>query len=198
MSTCQAIIRRAMRLMGVTSAGQEPAGPDAEDGMEALQSLILTIPGLILNGRWRDRSVSAAHTARESDRLTVASPGSVTLPLTVTWAGHTRHPHDLAKVQIIGAAENAGLWLYSATKGAWGQADGLENADEMPTGIEDDAGIAAQLAVNMMDEYSAQLGARTLALAMQSARSLRSRLKKFDHEIERHHHHGEPAIWDYP
>ena len=190
MSTAQSRVRAALRLMGVLTRGREPSGPDAEDGLERLQNLILALPGLQLNGVWREVAVTAAYTAREGDRCTVTSPGAVTLPTTVTdcETGCTRPPLDLAKVQIIGSVGNAGLWLYSATKGAWGQADSLELKSELPFGPEDDDGIAAILGVNMQDEYSENpLGDRTIALAQQFARSVRARLKKA--EPREHHHH---------
>lgn len=197
MSTCQDIVRRALRLLAVVPAGQEPTGTDAEDGRDALQSLILGIPGLILNGRFHERAVSTAYTAKEGERLTATGAAAITLPLTVTWDGCTRPPHDLAKVQIVGKVDNAGLWLWSATKEAWGRADGLTLESELPFGTEDDRGLGAQLAADLMDEYSATLGQRTLALAQQSARSLRARLKKYD-DLHSRHHHDEPGLCDYP
>lgn len=198
MSTAQNTVRRALRLMGVLFRGREPSGADAADGLERLQTLILALPGLQLNGVWREVAVTAAYTAREGDRCTVTAPGAVTLPLTVTpcdgeLGGCTRPPLDLAKVQIIGAVPNAGVWLYSATKGAWGQADALTLKSELPFGGEDDDGVAALLAVNMQDEYSeTPLGDRSVALAQQFARSARARLKKAeppDHRRPGYHHH---------
>ena len=182
MTTNADIIRRAHRLMGTVSAGQSPTGPDAEDSMEQLQELILELPGLLKNGRWREHATSAAYTAKEGQRLTLTAPGVVTLPATVAPYGcSTRPPMDLARVQILGAdAENAGLWVYVATKAAWSKVDGLLIGEAFPFGDEDIAGVAAQLAVNLADEYgeAAQVGERTLARAQASARSFRARFKK--------------------
>lgn len=198
MSTSQAIIRRAMRLMGVLSGGDQPTGDDAADGLEMLQSTVLDLPGLLLNGHWRERAISTAWTAIEYDRLTVTAPGVVTLPSVVSGTGCTedpfvygpctRPPHDLAKVQILGKAANLGLWVYSATKSAWGRLDALTISSELPFGSEDDAGLAAQLAVNWAEEFgaSAAAGPRTVALAQQSARSFRARFKKYDHRAVFH------------
>lgn len=181
MSTALDIVRRGLRAIGVVAAGKEPSGVDQSDGLEHLQGVILSLPGLLHNGRFREVAVSTAYTAHEGDRCTVTTPGVVTLPTVITHHGCSRPPRDLARVQILGAdAENAGLWIYSATKGSWGQADGLEISDELPFGAEDDAGLAALLAVDMASEYGdeAELGQRTIAVAQTADRSFRARLKK--------------------
>lgn len=180
MARCQDIIRRALRSMGVLQAGQEPAGPDASDGMERLQSLLLDLPGLIQNARWCEVAISAAYTAIEGARVTVTAPGVVTLPDVVTCDGRARPPLDLARIQISGTADNAGIWIYSATKAEWGRVDDLTLTDDIPFGDEDVEGLAALLAVNMSDEFgdTATIGPRTLALAGTSARSFRARFKK--------------------
>lgn len=179
MSTMRDIVRRALRLV----AG-ETGVPDGEDGADAcqrLQSVILDIPGFIHNGTWRrDRYVTTgSYTARESDRIIVTSPGVVTLPTVITGYGYPcpRQPIDLAKVQITWAA-NAGLWLYSATKAAWGRADGLQIENDHPFGPEDDDGLAAQLAVALLDEFGGEISAATTAKSNQSKASLRARFKK--------------------
>lgn len=176
MSTCLDIVRRAMRL----AAGETgvPAGREAEDALQRLQSVILGLPGLLHNGAWRDRFVSDAYTAKEFDRITVTAPGAVTLPATISEYGETRLPLDLAKVQILGSADNAGLWLYSVSKGAWGKASGLGLEDESPFGDEDDEGLAALLAVALVDEFGGEVSDATIRAATASKASLRSRFKK--------------------
>lgn len=190
MSTALDIVRRALRSIGVIAAGKAPTGADQSDGLERLQSVILGLPGLLHNGRWCEVAVSSAYTARESDRCTVTAPGVVTLPTTITCDGASRQPRDLAKAQIIGEdATNAGLWLYSASKGAWAQADALVISSEIPFGAEDDAGLAAILAVDMAAEYGdeAELGQRTVASAQIATASFRARFKK-----------SEPIDWTRP
>lgn len=194
MSTAKDIVRRALRLTGELVSGQQPSGSAAADGLELLQGLILDMPGLIMNGYWREESASTAVTAKEGRRYTVTAPGVITLPVTVTDDGCTRPPHDLAKVQIVGTAANLGTWIYSATKGAWGKVEDLTISSELPFGPEDDAGLAAQLAVEMADEYgeTAVVGPRTVARAQKSARSMRARFKKAEardpHRPSLHHH----------
>jgi hypothetical protein len=85
---------------------------------------------------------------------------------------------DCAKVQITGDAANKGVWLYSATKGAWGRVDGLTLASELPFGPEDDDGLAAQLAVALAPEYGAQLDPVTVTRSNQSKASFRARFKR--------------------
>jgi hypothetical protein len=194
MTTCLDIIRRALRL----SAGETgtPTGSDAQDAMAALQSVILELPGFIHNARWREKAVSTAYTAYEGQRITVTSPGVVTLPTTIDTLSAdycaplyypddwdpcvtTRPPMDLARVQILGAdVANAGIWLYSATNGSWRRADGLTTAGDFPFGQEDEAGLAAQLAIHMVDEYGGEVSAATVQRANASKASLRSRFKK--------------------
>lgn len=179
MSTMRDIVRRALRL----AAGETgvPTGADAQDAAQRLQSVILDIPGFIHNGSWRrDRYVTTGvYTARESDRIMVTAPGVVTLPAVITAYGYPcpRQPLDLAKVQITGAS-NAGIWLYSATKAAWGRADGLTIESDIPFGPEDEDGLAAQLALALVDEFGGEVSAVTTAKSNQSKASLRSRFKK--------------------
>lgn len=188
MSTATDIITRGLRMAGVTARGYVPAGLDAEDALQYLQSVVLGLPGFVHNGgTWREKAITSAADARESYRYTVTTPGAVTLPASITscWScGCSRAPYDLAKVQIFGEdAENPGIWLYSATKAAWGRADALEIGSELPFGAEDDEGLAALLAVNISDEYGAQIGERVAGLAARATRSFRSRFKA--HEAPR-------------
>lgn len=180
MTTNADIIRRAHRLMGTVGAGQEPTGIDAADTMERLQSLILGLPGLVLNARWTEVATSSAYTAEEGDQITVTSPGAVTLPTTITPAfADARPPLDFARVQIIGGA-NAGLWVWIATKGQWVQLDALAISDDFPFGAEDVDGVAAMLAVEMAPEYgeAATLQQRTIAKAQAQNAAFRARLKR--------------------
>ena len=179
MSTALDIVRRALRLCaGETTV---PDGQDAQDGVQRLQGLVLDLPGLFLNGIWCDRFVSAAYTAKEGDRITVTTPGAVTLPSVINDCGRQRLPLDIAKVLILGSVPNAGLWLYSASKGAWGRADNITAeppAAQLPFGGEDDEGLAAQLAVALVDEYGGEVSAATVAKSNQSKASFRARFKK--------------------
>lgn len=186
MSTCLDIVRRALRLVaGETGV---PEGDEGQDALDRLQGLILDLPGFFQNGHWRDRFTSAAYTACDFDRITVTSPGVVTLPATVIVDSCTRLPKDLSKAQIIGGA-NAGIWLFSAGKGAWGRADGLTLSGELPFGPEDDEGLAAQLAVALVDEYGGEVSARTVSKSNQSIASFRARFKKAER--------CEPSFRDY-
>jgi hypothetical protein len=175
------IVRRALRLLGVIPAGAEPAGTDQADTMERLQSVIMDLPGLVLNGRWHEKAISAAYTAGEGQRIAVTSPGVVTLPSAITpTGGCTRPPLDLARVWVQGVAENGGLWVYVASLGEWRQLDALEIGGEFPFGPEDVDGLSAQLAVAMMDEYGTQYpaGPRTISKAQASVASFRARFRK--------------------
>ena len=188
------VIRRALRLLGVVAGGVEPSGTDAQDAFERLQSVVMDLPGLVLNGRWCEKAVNAAYTACEGQRITVTAPGVVTLPLTIMpFGGCSRPPLDFARVWIQGAASNPGLWVYVASLAEWRRVDALEQSGEFPFGGEDVDGIVSQLAVALSDEYGEQYpaGPRTIQKAQASVASFRARFKK-----------SEPRDWrrptDYP
>lgn len=188
MTTCEDVVRRAMR----KAAGETgtPEGADADDAMAALQSVILGLPGLLHNGRWRDISVAASgtYTACEGDRITAAAGATITLPAIITTDGRTRQPLDLAKVQVLGSsvtvdygAEDGGLvgiWLWSATRGSWARITGLEIQDDLPFGGEDVEGLACMLAVRLVDEFGGEVGPATISTANTAVASFRSRLKR--------------------
>lgn len=181
MTTCSDIVRRGFRHLNVIKAGGEATGQKATDGMEALQGAILDLPGLVKNARWTEEATSTAYEADEGDRITVTGTPAITFPATVYDCdlGLTRPPLDLARVYVIGGlAATAGLWIYSATKGEWGLATGLALADDHPFGEEDDAGLAAYLAVTIMDDYGADVSDRIAIRANQFVRSARARFKK--------------------
>lgn len=178
MSTCLDIVRRALRLTeGETGV---PTGLVAADSLQRLQSVILGLPGLLHNAPWNDRfTENATVEARPGGRLHVGQATVVTLPTVMTVCGVQRAPSDCARVQIIGPGNpQAGIWIYSASKGAWGKATGLELTSESPFGDEDDEGLAALLAVALIDEYGGEVSAATVSTATAAKASLRSRLKK--------------------
>ncbi len=186
MSTCLDIVRRALRLC----AGQagEPGGSEGDDAMERLQSIITGLPGMLFNANWRSRSVSTPYTARPGDRITASVAATITFPTTWSVNGCTQAIPDLARIQIVGG----NLWLFSASKGVWGQADGLTLQSELPFGPEDDEGLACQLAVALVGEYGEDVSAATTEKARQSLASLRSRLKRASIR-----HDGDPCFTDY-
>jgi hypothetical protein len=174
-TTCEDIVRRALRkAMGETGT---PEGDEAEDALAALQSVILGLPGLLHNARWRDVYADSAYTACEGDRITVSDGATVTLPTTITTCGRTRQPLDLARVQILGG-DSPGIWIWSATRGAWAQIDGLSIQDDLPFGEEDVEGLACMLAVRLVDEFGGEVGPATVSMANIAAASFRSRLRR--------------------
>lgn len=181
-STCNDVVRRGLRAMGAVSAGKVPAGVDADSGMEYLQSLILDLPGLLKDARWTEVAVAAAYTANEGDRCTVTGSGAVTLPTSYydCRTASNRPPQDLARVHILGSVANAGLWIWSATRGSWARVDALTPSTDLPFGEEDVQGLAMLLAVNIAAEYGAEneLGQRNIAIANAQSKSFRSRLKR--------------------
>jgi hypothetical protein len=180
MTTCRDIITRALRLPGLVAAGQQATGIEAEDGLRYLQDMINDLPGL-RKGRWTETILTdaTAYTAVDGERVNTAG-FTPTITLATTYVddeGRTVSQRDLSRIQIVGGAQ-AGLWVYSASRAVWSQADALEIGDDHPFGPEDDGGLTALLAVTIADEYG-QAGAIAPVTQERAARQLRSFRARF-------------------
>ena len=179
-TTCLGIIRRAyLSAEGVRGV---PTGDDSSLALMRLQDMILALP-LFIKGVWRDvipDSASESITAEDGDRIFAASTNTVTLPTTYVDDddGETYKQKDLSRVQIIGTATNAGLWVYSASRGSWAQADGLELSTDSPFGEEDTPGLAAMLAVTLEGDGGGQVSPLIQAQAQAAANSFRARFRR--------------------
>lgn len=181
------IITTALRMTATIASGEVPEGVEADDALQALQSLVLEHPGLA-GAKWRDvfPGSSAALTAKEGQRIVVGGfDPVVTLPTTTAHCGRTRALPPLSRIQIVGGTNRPGLWLYSSE---WRRADALTLEDPNPFGDDTDRGLAAQLARQLAEEYGADVGPVLQANAMRSERTIRARLYRPD---------CEPRVRDY-
>lgn len=170
MATCHDIIDRAMRTMGVLAAGETASGHDAAEGMGRLREVIDTLP-LLRNGDWTEVRLTDAAPYAASDGERIHTQGHAT---TIMFPAE---PQDMSRVQVLGAGHaQEGLWVHSATKGAWARVDRLEIGDDSPFGPDDDAGLAAMVAVGLAEAYGAEVSAITANRAGQTQSSLRARL----------------------
>lgn len=178
MTTCLEVCSRALRALGVLGAGEEAAGDDAADALQHLQAMLDDLP-LLRNGEWSEVILTSAeaYTAKDGERITTNGfDAPITLATTYEdECGRTVPQRDLSRVQILGEHDQAGMWIWSAGKGAWGRADGLGLTDELPFGAQDDAGLVAMLAVELSAEYPGEVRPATVARAQRQVTSFRAR-----------------------
>jgi hypothetical protein len=169
MATCQDIIDRALRILGVLAAGEVASGHDGQAGMRGLQEVVDTLP-LLRDGEWAETKLTGegAYTAADGQRIrTLGHGGQIVLPADAA---------DLSRVQVVGQGHpQAGLWIYAAAEGAWARADALAIGDESPFGADDEAGLAALLAISLAEEYGAEVPGSAMARASRAQTSFRSR-----------------------
>lgn len=178
-TTCQDIIDRAMRAMGAIAAGKVASGNDAADGLRSLQDTINDLP-LLMDGQWVDVFLTSAdaYSAADGERIFTGGYAAViTLPTTYTDEhSRTLATLDCARVQIIGAGHaQEGVWAYTASKGSWARVDDLAIEDDSPFGKEDDAGLAALIAVSLAGEYGAEVPEITVNRAARCQGGFRAR-----------------------
>lgn len=185
MTTNHEVLSRTARFLGITSAGQEPAGNDAADLMIELQDAIDSLP-LLRGGEWTEVILSSAadYVASDGERITTAGyAATITMPTTqVDEAGDTVPLTDLSRIQIVGEDHaQAGLWVFSASLGEWRKADGLAQEDNFPFGPEDEAGMAAIVAVGSTSSFGTD--ELSPVVAARAARQIQSFRTRFYREV---------------
>lgn len=177
MTTVRDIVIRIARKIGVTPGDQAPTGRDAEDLLSYLQGVIDGLP-LLRDGAWRDviLTSAAAYTAKDGDRIAPQGFDPViTLPTSFIDAhGAQKLQRDLSRVHVIGD----GLYVWSASRGAWGKADGLGLSDVLPFGAEDEAGLVALTILAAADEYGAPISQSVVATAQEALQSFEARFHR--------------------
>lgn len=170
-TTARKTIRRALRLIGVLGAGREPTQVMADDALEALQSLVLS-----LSTWWTDVDIDADYTAGENERVRVTTTDAVlvTIPASVSSAERLlyccnqiqllcqgfpdRAPSEFARVQVTDASSDAtATYYYRPDIAQWTRADALTLDSEVPWNAALDEGFACLLAVRLAPEYDAAI-----------------------------------------
>jgi hypothetical protein len=174
-TTVSDILRRAF--LSAEGVRGVPTGDDAELALFRFQDLINSHL-YWKDGGWTDvYPTGAAYAADDGERVYASSACTVTLPTTyVDEYGETVAMRDLSRVQIIGTAVNAGLWVYSGSLGQWSQANALEVASDLPFGPEDVPGLAAMLAVDLQSDGGGEVSTKVREDAAAQERSFRARL----------------------
>lgn len=161
MATCSDIIARALRMVGIVGKGDEPTATEEDDAMFAL---------LAIYQRLADTALSTDTTVYETDDYEpeegerVYCTGTVTLPTTID-DGDTRLPLDLAAIQYLDENTSSAWRTYISDKGAWTRIDNLTEASTAPFADRNQEGLAALLAMEIAEEYGAQVSASVIAKA---------------------------------
>lgn len=171
MATCQALIKRSLRMLGELNSGREPPANEAADALEALQGLYKHLVACGTLGALRDVLTATNYTAKENERVINASGGAITITLPMTVqdcdtfgvagasydygfcgsANGVRPPRDRSVVVKAGATPTT--WIYDADLAAWVDIDGLTLTSVAPFTQKLETGMAALLAAHIVAEY---------------------------------------------
>lgn len=181
MATCQEIIKRALRLLGVLAAGDEPEAADAADGQIALVAMLTNaVAKSAQPGLTRVLVTDATYTAGEDELIGYdgATSSTITLPTTVEDADttETRAPKNMAVVMVAGTTPQT--FIYDEAYGDWVEVNALALTDYCPLSGMDSEALAAGLAGYLADEYGRQMGPVLASRAARGASWLSGRLRK--------------------
>lgn len=178
--TVRQVLTRAARKVGASSEGQ--IAPNAYD-IGVLKDVLFDWYRTAIDagtfGELKNVAVQAAYTAGENQRISDVSGASVviTLPATITdvdpETGMTRPraPRDASVVQIAGGNS----FLYDLAQGAWVNLDTLTLDSPAPLSAKGADGLAAVVAVLVMEERGLEPGALTVSRAARFRLALASR-----------------------
>lgn len=172
MTTCRDIIARAFRKLKVYAPGEEPSADDLADGLDELQGLYEAWGSGGLFGRLNDTLQSAGYEASPFDRVQI-SGGTVTLPTSLS-EDDEAPPYALSFIEVIDT-DAPSVTRYLFENGEWLDVSELAATDEAPLSSRGRAGLVACLAVNLAEEYGAEIGPALLrqAGAFKTALSLK-------------------------
>jgi hypothetical protein len=199
-ATCSSIINRALRKLGRLGAGRDARQQDAQDALDALRGLYSSWVASGAFGRMSDIIVNADATAGENQRI--VRPADVTAEITLpeaydsaqgyppppygqAWQSpvlfeginpNIRPPRDGASVSVIDQATGtAQSWLYDGFVKRWVSIDSLTLTSEAPISGADPEGLAACLAVEVADQFSADIPPATVRAAARFMWSMTNR-----------------------
>jgi hypothetical protein len=149
MATCQEVVTHAYRMAGIVGMSAYPTAKEADYALAALQTMLLMWFDTGLFGTLADRLVTEDCTAAEFDRIISASDVTVTLPLVIDDNGIDRSAYDLSPVQTI----IEGVSRRYVMDKTWQALDALELAGGCPLADRGVHGMAANLALEVMEPY---------------------------------------------
>lgn len=199
MATCRSTITKALRKLGVLGAGRDPRTQDEQDCLDCLRGLYIAWIASSAFGRLAEVVVTGDLTAYENQRIIrpIGVSAEITLPDFVpTYSdprpydrerdvydgvfestdSNNRPPRDGAVIVIAdqetGTIEN---WIYDGTIKLWRQIDNLAVTDAAPLSFADPEGLAAVLAMEVADQFGADVSPFTLRVATRFITTLTSR-----------------------
>lgn len=183
MATCGDIVNRALRKLGRLGSGRDPRTVDATDTLNALRGLYTSLIAVGAFGRLSDVIPTADYVAGENERVFRDTDATLTITLPETmpmyreprsypderdaWnygtnyenvAGNVRPPRDGAVVQIADSyTGESETFVYDGSLRQWQSLDGLGLGDSAPRSSDDPEGLAAMLAMEVADQFGAEL-----------------------------------------
>lgn len=191
MATARFIVNGALRKLGRLGAGREPRLADSEDTLAALRGLYQAWIASGVFGRLADVVPLSDYTAGENQRIfrTEDNVLEITLPALVPMYanplpydrersayytnyeqvdGNNRPPRDGAVVQIVDDTTGAmATYIYDGTMKRWQPIEAMSLDDEAPRSTSDPEGLKALLALEVADQFGAEISS---TLSLQAAR----------------------------
>jgi hypothetical protein len=189
-ASCLTIVNSSMRKLGILASGREARTVDRDDAFQQLKDLYYQLIASGTFGRLRDVIPLSDYTAFGNERIFRNSSATlqITLPETVAnyqyWSDryifgiyHSEPsqtqtsldrttPRDCSVVSIIDAfIPGEFSFIYDGHAKQWQGIYDLAITSEAPLSLRDPQGLAAYLAVQMVDETSGTLGPATLRQA---------------------------------
>lgn len=185
--SCLDIVKGALRKLGVLASGREPRAVDRDDVFQALKGMYRQWINAGAFGRLQDVVPVSDYTACGSVRIYRASDQAelaITLPETVRrqdywcdyriygscWWPDTRRdvttPRDCTVVTVSDAVAGQTFdFIYDGQLKLWQGLYDLALEDRAPLAHRDPQGLMAMLALQVADDFSAQVGPGTSRLA---------------------------------
>lgn len=190
MASCSSIINRALRKLGRLGAGRDARTQDAEDALDALRGLYRSWIASGAFGRMSDIIVDGDYTAGDNQRIFIPEgvTATITLPPTMQawpypnppqygewpyWQGtfegaetNLHMPKDGSAVVLSDAdTGTVQTFIYDGTRKQWQLIDDLTLDSDAPHSEADPEGLAAALAIEVADQFGADIQPSTTLAA---------------------------------
>lgn len=166
MTTVRQIVTDGLRLTGFIGFNATPTSPEAEMGLDGLQSLYDTWVTGGMFGRLTDTYKTANYTAKENERVIAPTAITVTFPTSLDddENGGSRAPRDLSIIETVLNSVRA-VKIYDRT--GWVTVTGLTLDSTAPLAERGRHGLALCLARHLLEGVGRSLGPMQSAAAAQ-------------------------------
>ena len=163
MTTCRAIIKRALQKLAIIAPGDDPEASEAETGLAVLQGMFDGWASSGMFGRV-DAFLNGALSSDIVEWILPEPSAPVELPIRIRDSnGDVLPPRDLSFVEYVDEATGERRnYLFDARRGAWLRIDNLTFDTDCPLARRNVEGLAAVLAVNMADDFGVDVRPLTL------------------------------------